>query len=1694
MLALPFRKVFIGAFALLVVGLVAFPPTPSRAQEETVRRLLIEALPPKIEGTGLYREPLLTGKPCEDEKILKPWLEDLRRHRLEIMDQHEREAPVLKARRVELKRELDTRYNELVRSSEAAQGILALAREEKERLLAARDQCVELRDLAVQNAIATFDAKYNKYMRDDAAAAKEIMAKRKEMARRCVGMLHKKESAINKNEQRIDQIKQRMRGFENRSLGRSEEREWKALERELTNLTRQNDRMKQDVTLIRGSLEDGNTVTARDVKAYVKERGKKFQLIKQRLRSHEQKVLKNTARLQTIQKEIQAYDKKWAGVGPNSRGWSDEHRKDYDRVTSMMQESKLLESQNKKLGRLVEGYRHVTAQEGLTYSWTKAVSAEDIQAMQADLFDAASFEKTPEQKKKLEELGSKWLQGDDEWAAKIAAQAFLGMDPAILTSQNPEAILEEMSPAFKIEHMNSLIAMYEQMAHGMDEAVRGYIESKFMDTRGLKQEIRNLDSSLEGRERRIKRLGEAYMDWMRSYKGNRRACGELRRYHRPVRIDYSNRASLQPADRSAWKVKQGDVLASVSGAWKEQDHFDPPHAHGSFLVPYGGKLHGMIKASPPGRNQWSLGNSDTGLVVTFEPRLGTGYGPPQKVLAIGGLMIDHEGKPLEGDGEWFGEGRLTVSCPAPGGSGPLTGGQFKQSYSGTVTVTEIYPARPASAGTKLGPGDHLTTEPGGELHLSTPHSTVWLGPNSDVKILQLETREKPYDIFELRAGKTRIFEVPPEVRTERRDPKTKLQLQLKGLIDEKTKQAQPGPVYTITPRGTDYEVEHQGEKARVRVFEGALSIAGPNGESVELKAGQMVDLPGGTPTPLDAPGKPITVQGLPVRDIPIEDDLPQWYGATTAELDEKGRLLGDWIWQDPGDDAKIESPEPGTLRITVPPGNEFWAGNGSAPRLLHKVTGDFDLQCELQMECKGRHFAITEFVLYSPGSYIGTLAKQSDDPLLCHYRLLGGGWSQFSNRSKLGIFQRSELEGIDIPEKPIHLRLRRRGKVFETLWSLDGKKWNLSGRTELDVHETLWTGLLFKRVVHDGLPQEPAVNTVHRLRLSSDVQMPSDPWRFAWFNAEAEWNPATDTVRLALDNTNHGYVTAIHGRTLEGDVDLIVRYTLDGWKHEPGQGRELSVGLSALDEQNTIYAGFFQIDAEARCYRRSDMQINRGWGRYVRQEVPSPSKSGYFRITRRKGVCRTFHWREGAWHPLGAYDTGFKQPALLTLRIANNERSRKPSALSATFHVERMLDGEAAAQAPPWLPIDLNVWSEAAPPKSLRLPPDMVARMWRSPYPLGRVFCRDSEAFIPSLARDRAKLVRLGEDGQNRVAMESKIWIGLNNKGTAFDGEDLLVVVDYDPRAGSFERDLNRLKPDGTYAPMKLSQSHGDMGDIVAGPSGVWFFSDFGQDQVFRLDLATGKETPLITKGDKPQGPLDLAWDDATGALYVLNVEGNYPFGGPSAVYRIEGDSARRVLRAREGTRLVGMAFCPGGPLGQGLIVLDSAGRLIRLGADGRPAVVASGLNDFHQTECDSRGTLLAVGGEQNDLLLRIERLPSARDEAPSATSVRPAPPVVQPNRGYVGVNTAEVNSPEARALGVTASHGAVLVKIYPNSPAAAAGLRPGDVIRGCGGRPVNKRADLSAILGAGRPGQTFMLEVQTGGAMASYRLTLGNW
>lgn len=96
--------------------------------------------------------------------------------------------------------------------------------------------------------------------------------------------------------------------------------------------------------------------------------------------------------------------------------------------------------------------------------------------------------------------------------------------------------------------------------------------------------------------------------------------------------------------------------------------------------------------------------------------------------------------------------------------------------------------------------------------------------------------------------------------------------------------------------------------------------------------------------------------------------------------------------------------------------------------------------------------------------------------------------------------------------------------------------------------------------------------------------------------------------------------------------------------------------------------------------------------------------------------------------------------------------------------------------------------------------------------------------------------------------------------------------------------------------------------------------------------------------------------------------------------------------------------------------------------------------------------------------------------------------------RGRLGITIQEVNQSLAESFGLKNAGGALVSNIDKNSPAAKAGLEPGDVILAIDGRDIGSSGELPAIVAGMSPGQSARLKVWRHGSPRDIEIKIGSF
>jgi serine protease Do/serine protease DegQ len=184
-----------------------------------------------------------------------------------------------------------------------------------------------------------------------------------------------------------------------------------------------------------------------------------------------------------------------------------------------------------------------------------------------------------------------------------------------------------------------------------------------------------------------------------------------------------------------------------------------------------------------------------------------------------------------------------------------------------------------------------------------------------------------------------------------------------------------------------------------------------------------------------------------------------------------------------------------------------------------------------------------------------------------------------------------------------------------------------------------------------------------------------------------------------------------------------------------------------------------------------------------------------------------------------------------------------------------------------------------------------------------------------------------------------------------------------------------------------------------------------------------------------------------------------------------------------------------GNPFGLGQTVTSGI-----VSALGRSGLGIEGYEDFIQTDAsinpgNSGGALVNLRGELIGINTAI-LAPSGGNVGigfaiPSNMASQIKNTLVEHGsvkRGQLGVSIQDISPELAQAFGLKQSQGAVITAVQPKSPAAKAGLEPGDIVLAINDKPVKSSQDIRNIIGLLPLGEEARLDVLRGGDTRSFK------
>jgi serine protease Do len=165
----------------------------------------------------------------------------------------------------------------------------------------------------------------------------------------------------------------------------------------------------------------------------------------------------------------------------------------------------------------------------------------------------------------------------------------------------------------------------------------------------------------------------------------------------------------------------------------------------------------------------------------------------------------------------------------------------------------------------------------------------------------------------------------------------------------------------------------------------------------------------------------------------------------------------------------------------------------------------------------------------------------------------------------------------------------------------------------------------------------------------------------------------------------------------------------------------------------------------------------------------------------------------------------------------------------------------------------------------------------------------------------------------------------------------------------------------------------------------------------------------------------------------------------------------------------------------RGMIQTDAA---ISSGNSGGPLLNALGevigMNTVIYSTAQSAGGAGSIG---IGFAVPIDRVKAIADELRSSGSID--------RNFWTGMQVQQLDENLARYLGLTNDTGVVVVEVVPNSPAASAGLAPGDVITAINGEPVRNEDDAFMLIADERVGAKLRIDIVRNAKTRTVELTL---
>ncbi len=266
---------------------------------------------------------------------------------------------------------------------------------------------------------------------------------------------------------------------------------------------------------------------------------------------------------------------------------------------------------------------------------------------------------------------------------------------------------------------------------------------------------------------------------------------------------------------------------------------------------------------------------------------------------------------------------------------------------------------------------------------------------------------------------------------------------------------------------------------------------------------------------------------------------------------------------------------------------------------------------------------------------------------------------------------------------------------------------------------------------------------------------------------------------------------------------------------------------------------------------------------------------------------------------------------------------------------------------------------------------------------------------------------------------------------------------------------------------------------------GSGFIVDPNGTIVTNNHVVKGAKSVSVTLDDGTQLPAKVIGHDARTDVAVLHVDAKHPL-----PYIQLGDSS--TVKPGEWVVAMGNPFGLGGSVTAGIV--SALGRDIGAGPYDQFIQIDAPIN-----QGNSGGPLFTEDGKVigiNTAILSPSGGSIGIGFAIPSNTVKSVVAQLEANghvtRGYVGVEAQKISEGMAKALHLAQSGGALIAGVNPDSPAAKAGLEPGDVVQAVNGQKIDNPRELAVQVANVKPGDQAKLEIMRDGKQQTVTATVG--